>query len=107
MSRRNDMRPGALASCASDRARALGESGCRAGSPAVEAHGCAAFALAVGPAPARLNGAPRAIRGNPLLACPDGQVLPRAKEADDTRTQQGEGMNAIPTDQQFRIMHIM
>lgn len=81
--------------------------GCGGGAPAVEAHGCAAFDSAVGPAPVASQAAPRAILGNPLLACPDGQVLPQAKEADHTETEQGEGMSASSPHQEFRIMHIM
>ena len=81
--------------------------GCRGGAPAVEAHGCAAFAPAVGPAPMLSHDAPGAIHGEPPLACPDGQVLPQAKEADHTQAIEGEAMQANSDNTQLRIMHIM
>jgi hypothetical protein len=81
--------------------------GCRGGAPAVEAHGCAALASAAGAAPAKLPATRPATHVDPLLACPDGQVLPQAQEADHTQTQQGEGMNAVPTHPEVRIMNIM
>lgn len=51
--------------------------------------------------------APGAIHGEPLLACPDGQVLPQAKEADHTQAIEGEAMQANSDNTQLRIMHIM
>ena len=51
--------------------------------------------------------APGAIHGEPLFACPDGQVLPQAKEADHTQAIEGEAMQANSDNTQLRIMHIM
>ena len=51
--------------------------------------------------------APGAIHGEPPLACPDGQVLPQAKEADHTQAIEGEAMQANSDNTQLRIMHIM
>ena len=83
-----------------------GRSPARAVGPSM-AHGCAAFAPAVGPAPMLSHDAPGAIHGEPPLACPDGQVLPQAKEADHTQAIEGEAMQANSDNTQLRIMHIM
>jgi hypothetical protein len=71
--------------------------GCRGGAPAAEAHGCAALAPAVGPAPTSSNGGakgappPSSDASSPanLLSRPARQALPAAGDFDHAQSQPG------------------
>lgn len=58
--------------------------GCRGSAPAAMAHGCAAVAPAVGPAPAQAEGRATALPGDRFFSGPRGQNLPEPIRAGDT-----------------------